>query len=211
VALRRAADAAPLIVEGGYYAVAGGGEAFAVRSLLPEAPLRLVDGHEAGLQWSHVRWGGPVELALVGGPVASGASAVRLAYRHAPLADGAPGYGMMSHALRPEAGDRSLAVRVFIEHADRQALINALVMLDDGSGWFLGDARLDQRPARAWFTFAVPIDRARKKNNDAGGAVFDPSRIVSCLYSLYGGDAVVRCDDLMLSSERITSITGTPP
>jgi hypothetical protein len=201
-----------VLVSTGEYAVAGTYEPLEARMLAP-APgcCRLIEDNERGLTWSGVPWSDPVSVLASNAHAASGTSAVRLEYRHRPQDMGGRGYGMISHPLALTPDDRFICTRVYVERTETPAILNALFMLKDGGGWFMRDVRLTRRPAGTWFTFVVPVQTPKKKNNEVGGDRYDPAQVVSVQFSIFGGSATVYLDDLGLSAVDPLTVHGEKP
>lgn len=196
-------------VNAGQFVVAAPGKPLEALALIADTPKavaaksdsnrRIVEDHETGLRWSRPTWSDPVDFAISSDVFASGTSSLRLNYQY--RANGRT-YGMIAHPMSVGADDHFVNVRVYVERADTNAILNIVTTQRDGSAWFMGDVRLSTRAPKTWFTFSVPIDRATLKNNDVGGNRYEALQVHTCGLSVFGGSAIVYIDDLTLSSEK---------
>lgn len=201
-----------VLVSTGEYAVAGGYEPLEAHRLAPvPGTFRIIEDNENGLRWTGVPWSDPVKVSASNVHAAAGMTSVRLEYRHRPQEQGGRGYGMISHPLTLSPDDRYIFCRVYVERTETPAILNAIVMLKDGGGWFMRDVRLTRRPAGTWFTFVAPVLTPKKKNNDVGGDRYDPAQAVAVEFSIFAGSATVHLDDFGLSAVDPTKSPGEKP
>lgn len=212
VQLRRSSDKKAVAVSTGELALANNFEPLVAVPLLPTPTgLRLIEGNEDGLQWSRPAYCDPADFALSTDHAAGGKSALRFSYQLHSKDAGGRGYGMLLHPVALAPTDAYLLCRVYIERADDNAIFNFLANDREGGGWFLGDVRLCRRPPHTWFTFAVPVRTAKKKNNEVGSDHYDPAQIINCGFSIFGGSAVIFVDDLSVSPTDPLQSAGERP